>query len=242
MEYWVVMNKEELKVALVLLEKESLPGIIEIEPDYMPELSTLQMMLDKHFFEEGDGGRKWSPFVRAVLTCAFYAQSELRIEDNSEMVCRLYFYDESMVMLTKGTEEDQFVFYYVPLLPKAIGCLAKCLEGFEDEMVADDSRAAVSFTNLSEINSASSLISVICESDLFSDRALPRLTVEGWLMGELDLIKALLQAHDGFWLAGLDDNEVQMIPVDYYEFIQDLSRWIVRTHGQSIRKAGVYNG
>lgn len=128
MEYWVAMNETELKTSLLLLEKMELTGVISIEPDFKPEEKSLAEMLEKYFFEQTNDGVSWNPFVKMVLWIAANAQSELSIQGGTYMSCRLYFYDETMILMTRDMEEDLFIFYYVPLLPKAIGGIAKYLE------------------------------------------------------------------------------------------------------------------
>ena len=106
LEYWVAMNKKELQISLLLLKKTSLPGVLELRSDFSPDENDLREMVNKKFFEDGDTGTRWNPFVKTVLWSAVNAQSKLRIDQDDQILCRLYFYCETMILLVKEPKQD----------------------------------------------------------------------------------------------------------------------------------------
>lgn len=236
MEYWVAMNETELKISLLLLEKVELAGVIHVEPDFKPEAKSLAEMLEKNFFEQTGNGVSWNPFVKMVLWTAANAQSELSIQSGTHMLCRLYFYDETMILLTKDMEEGLFIFYYVPLLPKAIGGIAKYLEESGVPIPLNSSGKHQS-TLLPADSADDSLplkeLLVNSVPTLISNNLLP-LTIDGWCFGAHSLENVLFRAQDEFWLASKDGENLYLNSVNFFDFIQSISRWIIRTHGRSI--------
>ena len=112
-----------------------------------------------------------------------------------------------MVLLVADRESEQYVFYYVPLLPKAIGGLSSNLE-----------KLAQALPNH-------------IQNDIFP------LTIDGWCLGEHSLERILIETKECFWFVerGNDDRAFQLTSVGFFDFIESISHWIVRTHGQSIK-------
>lgn len=239
MEYWVVMDKAELQTALLLLGKMSIPGIVDVIPDVFPEENVLQEMVKKRFFITGESGTVWNPFVKTTLWCAVNAQSELRISGTRKIVLRLYFYDETMVLLVADSESEQYVFYYVPLLPKAIGGLSSNLEKLEAIMpayVASETHNIPMPLELS-LNSATTISALTQALPGHIQNDFSPLTIDGCCLGEHSLERVLIETKECFWLVekGDDDHALQLTSVGFFNFIESISRWIVRTHGQSIK-------
>lgn len=244
MEYWVAMNKMELQTALLFLEKMSIPGIIEVGSDALPEEAVLREMVKKNFFRNSENGTIWNPFVKTTLWCALNAQSELRINGSSQIVLRLYFYDETMILLVADPDNEQYIFYYVPLLPKAIGGLSKNLERLEAIMPA----RATNKTQSIPLPLNSSLepepmvltLSQAVENQIQSD--IFPLTIDGWCLGQHSLESVLIETQKGFWVVNRDDHAIWLTSVGFFDFVESISRWIVRTHGQSIKMKEGYHG
>lgn len=238
MEYWVAMNETELKISLLLLEKVELAGVIHVEHDFKPEAKSLSEMLAKNFFEQTDGGVSWNPFVKMVLWIAANAQSELSIQGGTYMLCRLYFYDETMILMTRDMEEDLFIFYYVPLLPKAIGGIAKYLEesGVPTLLNSSGKHQKISLP-LNHTDDNLPLKDLLMHSvpTLFNNNLLS-ITIDGWCFGEHSLENVLSEAQDELWLASKDGETLYLNSVNFFDFIQSISHWIIRTHGSSIAK------
>ncbi len=238
MEYWVAMNETELKISLLLLEKVELAGVIHVEHDFKPEAKSLSEMLAKNFFEQTDGGVSWNPFVKMVLWIAANAQSELSIQGGTYMLCRLYFYDETMILMTRDMEEDLFIFYYVPLLPKAIGGIAKYLEESGVPMLLNSSGKHQRISLPPDSADDSFLLQellILSVPTLISNNLLS-VTIDGWCFGEHSLENVLFEAKNEFWLASKDRESLYLNSVNFFDFIQSISRWIIRTHGSSIAK------
>lgn len=238
MEYWVAMNETELKISLLLLEKIELEGVINVEPDFKPEEKSLAEMLEKNFFEQTNDGVSWNPFVKMVLWIAANAQSELSIQGGTYMLCRLYFYDETMILMTRDMEEDLFIFYYVPLLPKAIGGIAKYLEESGVPMLLNSSgkhqRISLPPDSADDSFPLKELL-ILSVPTLISNNLLS-LTIDGWCFGEHSLENILFEVQDEFWLASKDGETLYLSSANFFDFIQSISRWIIRTHGSSIAK------
>lgn len=237
MEYWVAMNKTELQTALLFLEKMSIPGIIEVGSDVLPEEAVLREMVKKRFFRNSTNGTVWNPFVKTTLWCALNAQSELRINGGSQIVLRLYFYDETMILLVADSDNEQYIFYYVPLLPKAIGGLSKNLERLETIMPARTTNKTQGIPVLlkSSLDSESTVLA--------SSQAIPNqvqngffpLTIDGWCLGQHTLESVLIETQKGFWSVTKSDCAIWLTSAGFFDFVESISRWIVRTHGQSIQ-------
>lgn len=90
MEYWVAMNEKELQISLLLLKKKSLPGVLELRSDFSPEENDLREMAKKRFFEDGDTGTGWNPFVKTVLWSTVNAQSKLMIDQENQILSVIY--------------------------------------------------------------------------------------------------------------------------------------------------------
>ena len=127
-QFWVKLSEDELRVAMLLLGQTKLDGVTEIREGYEPALPLMEEMLNKGFFRQQDTGRGWNPFVEAVLRCALYAQSHLRLASDDGTLCSLYFRYDNMVLLSKKPNEETMTFFFVPLLPEAIGSLARELK------------------------------------------------------------------------------------------------------------------
>lgn len=238
MECWVAMNKAELQTSLLLLNKTGLPGVIDVSLDTLPAEAVLQDMVKKKFLECGKNGMMWNTFVKTTLWCVVHAQSELRISGVGQVFLRLYFYNETMILLVIEPDNDQYIFYYVPLLPKAIGGLAKNLERLEIALPSSVAIKTQAISILSEerIDSRStiSLLEQAIPDQLHND--IFPITIDGWCLGEHTLESALIGLQEDFWTANKDDHGLLLTSVGFYDFVQYLSRWIVQTHGQSIKK------
>ena len=238
MEYWVAMNETELKISLLLLEKMELTGVINVEPDFKLEEKSLSEMLEKNFFEQTNGGVSWNPFVKMVLWIAANAQSELSIQGGTYMLCRLYFYDETMILMTRDVKEGLFIFYYVPLLPKAIGGIAKYLEESGVPMLLNSSgkhqRISLS-PNHTDDNLPLKDLLMHSVPTLINNNLLS-VTIDGWCFGVHSLENVLFEAQDELWLASKDGETLYLNSVNFFDFIESISRWIIRTHGSSIAK------
>ena len=136
-QFWVRLSEDELRVAMLLLGQTKLDGVTEIREGYEPALPLMEEMLSKGFFRQQDSGRGWNPFVEAVLRCALHAQSRLRLRSAEGRLCSLYFRYDNMVLLSKKPDEEAMTFFFVPLLPEAIGSLAR--EG----LVPEDASASL---------------------------------------------------------------------------------------------------
>ncbi len=224
MEYFVAMDRKELQVSLLLLNKTELPGVLQVEDGFAPEQACLDGMLSKGFFEKKDSGTGWTPFVKMVLWTAANPESVLSIQGDG-IQSRLYFYGETMILETRDPERDLFLFYYVPLIPKAIGGLASTLGQLEQAM--GDSAAGKSKTI--PIPGAVSLKEALQGGSQV-------ITVDGWRFAEHVLEQAILQDEDGFWLAKRDGDNASLESAGFYDFIQSLTVWIAETHGKSIAR------
>lgn len=203
MEYWVAMNKKELQIALILLESMELAGVVEVDPLYKPQKTDFEKMIEKRFFEQDDTGVSWNPFVKMVLSSAVHAQSMLEIK-NDKFLRKIYFISETMILLTKDTDEDIYFFYYVPLIPKAIGGLAKSLEKLKKAM---DEQAG----------------------DLHAP-----MSIEGWCFGEQTLECSLIFANDKFYLIQEESTDMPAEEIKFYKFMEYIGKWVVKTHGKSL--------
>lgn len=244
MEYWVAMNETELKISLLLLNKMELPGVISVEPDFTPKPESLDGMLTKGFFKCDGDGIGWDPFVKMVLWTAANAQSELSVRGGTRLLCRLYFYGETMILMTKDEDNEVFVFYYVPLLPKAIGGLAKCLEPLERVMPsnATDKRKIIPLPPaVVEDGEPLELLSIYAGLEQTDQEPTP-VTVDGWRFGEHSLERLLLETEDTFWIAKKEEDHLELVSVGFFDFMQSISPWIVQTHGKSIAEQKEKNG
>lgn len=244
MEYWVAMNEKELQITLLLLKKASLPGVLELRSDFSPKENDLHEMAKKRFFEDGDTGTRWNPFVKTVLWCAVNAQSELRVDQENQILCRLYFYSETMILLVKEAKQDLYVFYFVPLLPKAIGGLAKCLENLETIMppnaMGDSRSLSLPSEVIKEHKSVSSMLEYAVPDWKRGD--FTPLSVNGWCFGEHTIERVLIKSDGTFYITRSDEDMLHLNTVGYFDFIQHISRWIVQTHGRSIASKEKENG
>ena len=244
MEYWVAMNEKELQMSLLLLKKTSFPGVLELRSDFSPEENDLREMVKKKFFEDGDTGTRWNPFVKTVLWSAVNAQSELRLDQDGQVLCRLYFYRETMILLVKEAKQDLYVFYFVPLLPKAIGGLAKCLENLETIMPPSAIGDSRTLSLPSEVSEESKSISSILEyafPDCYKGDFTP-ITVNGWCFGERTIERVMIKTNGTFYITSRNGAMLNLNAVGYFDFIQHISRWIVQTHGRSIASKEKENG
>ena len=128
MEKGFIMTEEEIHTSLLMHGRVSLERITSVKDSFKPELQTLEIMLKKQFFVELNGEKNWNRFVEALLYCAMNPQSEMIIKDGTGECVALYFYMETMVLLKKNNK-NMYEFYYVPLIPKAIGGLKRLLDG-----------------------------------------------------------------------------------------------------------------
>ena len=236
MEYWVAMQEDELQVAMMLLGKRGLPGITEIDDTFEPDPALIERMVEKKFLEKTEHGMGWNPFVQTVMWCAAHAQSELRVSGSHGFLLRLFFYGEDMVLMRREQDEDMFRFFYVPLLPKAIGGLARFLEDLEPAMPPRDKSEAFSLTVPERQEyGADLLLALLTECGPAEGADEPaQLMIDGWTFGAHTLALGLAQTKRGVLLASPDDAQLKLEPTDYYHFLETVSRWIVRTHGQSI--------
>ncbi len=243
MEYWVAMNAKELQISLLLLQKMELPGVMEVASDFSPQYEDMSEMIRKKFFENGADGVSWNPFVKTVLWCVANAQSELRIDDN-QTLRHLYFYGEEMILMTREASEDLYVFYYVPLLPKAIGGLAKSLSGLETDMPSHVSSVVQSIPLPAEIEPDAISVKEVLDAVILHqiDHESVFFAVDGWCFGEHSLENLLTSVQNNYTLVSMSGNQLLLKSVGFIDFIQHVSRWIVRTHGRSIAAKEKNNG
>ena len=239
LEYWVVMNKRELQISLLLLNKTRLPGVVETGGEFQPEESDLRTMVEKGFFETGESGTAWNPFVKTVLWSAANAQSELWIDGRDGTMLRLYFHNETMILLAGEPENERYVFYYVPLLPKAIGGLARNLERLEAVMPPNAGGETRTVPLPPELSGDSEWLSAIPGQ---TENGPVPLTVSGWSLGGRTLERALVETEEGFWSVSREDGQLQLSAAGFFDFLQEISRWIVRTHGQSLKMKETNDG
>ncbi len=229
LEYWVAMDREELQVSLLLLHKTELPGVLQVDAGFTPDKTCLDRMQAKGFFErQADGSNRWSPFVKMVLWTAANPESVLSIQGRG-VQSRLYFRGDTMILETKDPDSDLFLFYYVPLIPKAVGGLASSLKQLEQSM---GSSAAGKCKTVSI--PAGTAPDTSLKEILHSNSAV--VSIDGWRFGEQALEQVLLEDADGFWLAKRDGDTISLESVGFYDFIQSQTVWIAETHGKSIAR------
>lgn len=144
-----------------------------------------------------------------------------------------------MVLLVADSESEQYIFYYVPLLPKAIGGLSSNLERLETIMPACVASETCNIPMPLELSLNSAItISTLAQAlpDHIQNDIFP-LTIDGWCLGEHSIESVLIETKECFWFVekGNDDRAFQLTSVGFFDFIESISHWIVRTHGQSIK-------
>jgi hypothetical protein len=235
MQYWIKMTEDELRVAMLLLGRTELDGVTEVREGFDASRPLLEGMLRKGFFEERPTGRGWTPFAETVLRCALQAQSRLRVDSASGALCCLYFRYDNMVLLSRKPEEEALTLYYVPLLPEAIGSLARELKTAE---LAVCRPAALEERSLqvSAPESAADLLPALraAQPDAAPADARPLLLADGLRFGLHSLSAALLGAAQGSLRVGAEGDGLRVAPAGYYDFLESISHWIVATHGASI--------
>lgn len=234
-QFWVRLSEDELRVAMLLLGQTKLDGVTEIREGYEPALPLMEEMLSKGFFRQQDTGRGWNPFVEAVLRCALHAQSRLRLRSAEGRLCSLYFRYDNMVLLSKKPDEEAMTFFFVPLLPEAIGSLARELK---TEGLAACRPAALEETCLEAAapESAADLLPALhaAREGLVPEDASASLLADGVCFGQHSLSAALLQTEAGSLRISAETEGLRVAPGGYYDFLESISHWIVATHGRSI--------
>lgn len=237
MQYWVRMTEDELRVALLLFGQIGLEGVTELRRDFEPSPALLEGMLRKGFFEEENAARRWTPFVEAVLRCALQSQSQLRLHSSDGTLCGLYFRYDNMVLLSRKPDDEAMTLFFVPLLPEAIGTLARELkteelascrpapieEKKEELSLPDGGEAAVLLPALRA-----------ARPDAVAADAEPLLLADGTRFGAHTLAAALLRTEGGSLRLAAEGDALHIAPAGYYDFLESVSHWIVAAHGASI--------
>ena len=236
MQYWVSMTEEELQAAMALFRVGKLDGITELRDDFDPQLSLYEDMLRKGFFVEEKGERSWNSFVEAVLRCALFAQSRLRLEAPGGPLCCLYFRFDNMVLLSKQPGDPQYMLYYVPLLPRAIGTLAGALRTPELDDCRSAPIAAQTLPHESAAVSAGELMPLLNKERTsgIPESMAALLLADGDCFGTCSLCSAMMRTSQGTLLVAQEHDKLRIIPADYYGALEDISHWIVAAHGRSI--------
>ena len=215
MQYGAVMNKDELIVSLLMMGENRLSDVIETPEGYKPSEETIADMVRKGFLVEDEqtGNPDYNDFVYMVLWTAVHAESELRINAQQGLSCRLFFQGDTMILLTYGTDAP-YVLHFLSVIPQAIGGIASTLSWLEEPMDAASKQSAPA-------------------SDVAP--AQMQLDIRGLLFGEPDMVARLDRAGNGFvYRWNSSDGDAGTLHPGYYEFIQKLIPWVVKAHGRSI--------
>ena len=240
MEYWVSMTEEEIQASMVLFGVSKLEGITELREDQELQPSIFEEMLKKGFFVEKSSQRSWNSFVEAVLRCVFYAQSGMRVRVPGGPLCCLYFRYDNMVSMSEKQNELHYMLYYVPLLPKAIGGLARELKtpAIMSYQAANTQSSTAQLPK--QVNSSKALSDVLIEAEI---PGIPKcletlLMADGDCFGTPGLCEVLVRTTEGTVLVSQESDTLRVKSAAYYEYLEDISGWIVKTHGVSISSKG----
>lgn len=236
MKYWVRMNKEELQIALLLMKETELTGVLKVDPDFEPEKSKIDEMIRKKFLKQEDSKVSWNPFVKMIVWSVTHAQSVLKINIPNKALRHIYFYDEIMILLSKDHEEDIYTFYFVPVLPEAIGGLANTLEELKEIMPEKGKAEAKKIPILSEKEKELELTEIISEIndiDIVAEHFEP-IVVNSDIFGKHDVQNVVVKMQEIFWWVERKDENVFFYPVEFYELMEFIAKKIVRMHGASI--------
>ena len=60
------------------------------------------------------------------------------------------------------------------------------------------------------------------------------LKIEGWNFGKQTLASSLIFARDDFYLVSEENKDMPASPIEFYELMEYIGKWIVKTHGKSL--------
>lgn len=236
MEYYVAFNKEELEAAMILNSKQSLGDIAVIEENHTIREELPAIMTKKEFFVEKDGKRKWNPFVQFVLENVFSADCIIRTTEPDGSKCHVFFRNDVMILLTKKADREEYVFYFVPYVPKVIGGFTCHYEELKNTMGICNGIKAESFIAEEEPESSEDLIKCIKSKgfrDAFEENVL--LTISGEVFGKPAFFGVLFKAEDGCVFAQSEEKYIKAESVDYYDLVARITKWVVEIQGGCIR-------
>lgn len=239
MQYYVCMNERELKIALLLMQKLELKNVISVDDDFSYDEDLIQVMLKKKFLKMEDNHCKWNPFVQMIFHIMINSMGCMYQVQSDGSVCHFYYWKDAVVMLSKKSEETQYVFYLVSLVPKMIGGMAKCHERFEKQMppvtAYEKETLAVVETDRDSLFIQNELVKrnlCLSEGDI-------QIRFDAYWDNNLHYAAVLFKRNDGkYILAEGTHAELEMQEVDYYSMIQTVSKIMIEMHGRSIQMAG----
>ena len=235
MRKWIALNKEELEMLMVLMGQNELRDIAVIDEGFLPREDVAQGMLQRGFFVESEDGRTLHSFVHFVMWYVFNADCVLHIWEPDSSVCNIYFKSDVMILLSKRADLDEYVFYFVPFIPQAIGGFSYFCQNLTNRMTADSGTDVHEFVAETEPDSIEALLQLLRKNGVggVTDKSLA-LSVRGDVFDQPAYYGALLHTADGWMLAQAEDKAVTCSGVDGYELIKKLSDWIIATHGSCI--------
>lgn len=232
---WVVLNKKELEFIMILFGKTSLQDIAFIDEDYQPDLEAASQMLNKGFFDEDSEGRELNPFVYYVMESVLEADCVIRTFQANGAKCYVYFKSGVMIVLSKQADKDEYVFYFVPYVPKAVGCLSCHYEfltqqnqgnalGEVKEIIAENDIAGIN--DLKEVLKKCSVKNVPDEDFVMA--------VQGDVFGKPLFFGLLVNTEDGLLFAQSEGRAVVLSEVNGYGALKIIAEWLIEVHGSCI--------
>ena len=232
---WIVVKKEELELLMIIMGKERLNEVTAINENYSPSESIIDNIVKKGFFEDADGGRQMNSFVHFVMWNVFNADCVLYTWKPDSSICYIYFKSDVMILLTKDADSENYVFYFVPYIPQAIGGFSYCLKALTDRLTGENSEEINEIIADSEIKQIDDILDSLRErSKDEAEGGTLELTLRGDVFDEPVIFGALINQSDKWLFAQAEDRVITYSSVDGYGMLKKISEWIIATHGSCI--------
>lgn len=231
----IALNKKELEIILIIMGENALKDITVIDEGFSIDENIVEEMLKKGFFEETDDGRKMNPFVHFVIWNVCNADCELHSWGPGSSICNIYFKSDVMILLSKKNDAEEYVFYFVPYIPQAIGGFSYFYSELTDSMTGENGSEINELAAESDIKQIDDLLRALRENGVngSTDEQL-KFSLRGDVFGESALFGALLKTDDGWMFAQVEDRFVTYSQVNGFGMLKKISEWIIATHGSCI--------
>lgn len=236
MEYYVSMQEEELKIAIILFGVRQLDDVIKIEDDYVLDEEVIDTMIKKGFFEGESNNRNWNKFVRFVLNSVINAEYVLFTKKPDGSLCNLYFDTDNIILLTKNEGETNYTFYYVPFIPKAVGGVAKFYEYLECYNANNENSSINSINVEEELCSAKDVMRALKDNKTISNNAKEVLQVKAMYNDKCFLFSIITEESNELILHTIKEKQIRSSKVTFYNWLQRLTQDIAYIHGKSAIK------
>lgn len=230
MEHGIIINENELRVMLCLLDKRELSDVVKVEEGFSPEEGLIGQMEQKRFFIR-DEGLDWNPFVHFVVSGVVDADCVLKTFTQDGSLCFLYFKEDEMFLLTRKADDSEIHIYFVPFIPKAIGGVSLFFDDLRETMQP----LAVGDTALTAgAENADQIKDLLMKKSLLPAESGIAIRIQGEVLGERQYVAAVLVSGEGCVYASGDGQTVTCVAADYYTMIKKMADWAIEAHANCI--------